>query len=205
MSIGDKNEGAARVYIKRVVKNLVVDKHRREAAMSRGGDRHRIEDDEEGNGVERFAVAGGKEIGHDVQIREQVRLMDAALDGANLSELQRSVLKLKREGNKTENQIAEELREPIGSVKSARFYGQEKVREFMELETDEQVRRMSRRGQPESHIALALEIPSYRVRAILDGEKIDQLIAQKGGRSRSSTGTDSLPEPIRVWAQKNQE
>lgn len=159
-------EAEARGYIAAVTKNLIVDRIRKERAARRGGDRRKVEPDE----VERFVPAPEEDVLHQLDLGQQARLLNAAIEGAGLTTLQQSVMRL-RSRDLTFAEIAEQLSENPSSVKSAAREGGKKVRGFMALDRETKARELFKWGKSPEEIAALLDWPIHRVIALLDRDE----------------------------------
>ena len=97
--------------------------HRRAVDLVRREQRRR------GEPLEAAPMAAGEETSEEAELRERRRRVQAAL--GQLPELERQSLELAYYGGLTQSQLAEELRIPIGTVKSRMFSGLRRLRELL--------------------------------------------------------------------------
>jgi RNA polymerase sigma-70 factor, ECF subfamily len=97
--------------------------HRRAVDLVRREQRRR------GEPLESAAMAAGAETSEEAALRERRRRVQAAL--GQLPELERQSLELAYYGGLTQSQLAEELRIPIGTVKSRMFSGLRRLRDLL--------------------------------------------------------------------------
>jgi RNA polymerase sigma-70 factor, ECF subfamily len=101
--------------------------HRRAVDLVRREQRRR------GEPLESAPMAAGEETSEEAALRERRRRVQAAL--GQLPELERQSLELAYYGGLTQSQLAEELRIPIGTVKSRMFSGLKRLRGLLGEDT----------------------------------------------------------------------
>ena len=89
----------------------------------------RREQPRRGEPLESAPMAAGEETSEEAELRERRRRVQAALQ--ELPELERQSLELAYYGGLTQSQLAEELRIPIGTVKSRMFSGLRRLRDLL--------------------------------------------------------------------------
>src|SRR4051812_20265985 len=97
--------------------------HRRAVDLVRREQRRR------GEPLESAPMAAGGETSDEAELRERRRRVQAAL--GQLPELERQSLELAYYGGLTQSQLAEQLRIPIGTVKSRMFSGLKRLRNLL--------------------------------------------------------------------------
>ena len=97
--------------------------HRRAVDLVRREQRRR------GEPLESAPMAAGEETSEQAELRERRRRVQAAL--GQLPELERQSLELAYYGGLTQSQLAEQLRIPIGTVKSRMFSGLRRLRNLL--------------------------------------------------------------------------
>jgi RNA polymerase sigma factor (sigma-70 family) len=163
------NDGAAVAYIAKLAENIVIDDYRTRKALKRGGENEPVSLNvsrgplEEGRDFER------SELGitdSSAESRFDAAQLRAAVNLAKMTSLQHDAIKLLLEGQ-TVAQISQILDISDGSAKSAVRQGRQALREFMELDIEDQITRGLSKGLSDREVQDLLQASPSRVATVV--------------------------------------